>query len=471
MNTPRSERAARAPGATPKGIVAYAAYLPRHRLRHSDLAAVLGGKDGPGSRVAASFDEDSTTLGVEAARRVAGERPEAIFFATTSPAYLDKTNAAAVHAALGLGTDGFAVDLAGSARSGAGALLAAAATGGLAVLADVRTGLPGSADERDGADGAAAFLFGDPDQAIAEIVARASVTAEFLDRWRAPGEPAARRWEERFGLDGYLPLVTEAGQRALKEAGVAAPDHVVLSSPNPLVVRRGAALFPARIPSGKAPGHAGAADIGLGLAEVLDRAAPGETVLVLAAVDGCDALVLRVTDRIEHGRQAHPLSAQLAAGRDVPYATYLTWRGLLDREPPRRPEPELPAGPPSARSQAWKFALTGSRCRGCGFVHLPPARVCKGCGAVDDMEPRPLSGVRGTVVTFTADRLAYSPSPPLIDVVVDFDGGGRYTIELADASPDEVAIGMRVETTFRRLHTAGGVHNYFWKARPVEDER
>lgn len=56
-------------------------------------------------------------------------------------------------------------------------------------------------------------------------------------------------------------------------------------------------------------------------------------------------------------------------------------------------------------------------------------------------------------------------------MVVDFDGGGRYTIELADASPDEVAIGMRVETTFRRLHTAGGVHNYFWKARPVEDER
>ena len=29
-------------------------------------------------------------------------------------------------------------------------------------------------------------------------------------------------------------------------------------------------------------------------------------------------------------------------------------------------------------------------------------------------------------------------------------------------------IGTRVELTFRRLYTAGGVHNYFWKARPVE---
>ncbi len=27
-----------------------------------------------------------------------------------------------------------------------------------------------------------------------------------------------------------------------------------------------------------------------------------------------------------------------------------------------------------------------------------------------------------------------------------------------------VAIGDRVEMTFRRFHTAGGVHNYFWKA-------
>jgi uncharacterized OB-fold protein len=39
---------------------------------------------------------------------------------------------------------------------------------------------------------------------------------------------------------------------------------------------------------------------------------------------------------------------------------------------------------------------------------------------------------------------------------------------MADASPDEVAIGTPVEMTFRRLYTSGGVHNYFWKVRPVE---
>jgi hypothetical protein len=28
-------------------------------------------------------------------------------------------------------------------------------------------------------------------------------------------------------------------------------------------------------------------------------------------------------------------------------------------------------------------------------------------------------------------------------------------------------MGDRVEMTFRRLYTADGIHNYFWKARPL----
>jgi uncharacterized OB-fold protein len=32
--------------------------------------------------------------------------------------------------------------------------------------------------------------------------------------------------------------------------------------------------------------------------------------------------------------------------------------------------------------------------------------------------------------------------------------------------PKAVQIGDQVEMTFRRLFTASGVHNYFWKARP-----
>lgn len=444
------------------GIVSYAAYVPRHRLQRAELDPA-----GKGARVVASYDEDSTTLAVEAARlALKGGRSDRIVFATTTPPYADKTNATAIHAALEFGHEGFAVDMAGSSRSGVGALWTCAATGGLAVLADVRTGRPGSADERDGADAAAAFLFGDVDP-VAEILAQASTSAEFLDRWRAPGELASSVWEERFGLSVYLPLIRDAAARALAAAGLGSVDHVVVSSPHSRAAKAAVKEFPGRVPfESTGVGYAGAADAGVSLVAALDKAQVGETILLLVAADGCDATVLRATERIDAARSPDPIPGQLLAGRDVSYTRYLAWRGMLEPELPRRPEPDRPAGPPSARSEAWKFAFVGSCCEACSRVHLPPVRVCSNCGVVDRMQRAPIADHPGVITTYTVDRLAYSPSPPVIDAVVDFGGGGRYTCELTDCSPGEVAIGDRVEMTFRRLYTSGGVHNYFWKARP-----
>src|SRR5207244_2302400 len=102
-----------------------------------------------------------------------------------------KTNATAIHAALGLDPDAYAVDMNGSVRSAFAAFASATFVPGpkLVAVADVRTGLPGGTDERDGGDGAAAFVFGD-EGAIATSIAAAHATDEFLDRWRLPGEPA-----------------------------------------------------------------------------------------------------------------------------------------------------------------------------------------------------------------------------------------------------------------------------------------
>ena len=421
------------------GIVSYATYLPSHRLR--------------GRRVVASFDEDSTTLGVAAAQAALGNRPAgALYFSSTTPAYADKANATAIHAALGLPLSAFAVDMVGSARSAVAAFRAASASGGMAVLSDVRVGRAGSSDEKDGADAAAAFLFGDTDT-IADIIGYAGATAEFLDRWRVPGGKGAQ-WEERFGFEEYLPLI----ESVRSQIGVDDPDHVVVVSPNTAVRKWAARTF-----TTSPVGHAGAADLGIALANVLDVAQPDETILVISAADGADAIALRVTAQVR--RQAASVAEQLAAGADVDYLTYLRWRGLLEQEPPRRPEPDRVAAPPSARERDWKFGFTASCCTACSFVHLPPVRVCKKCGVVDQMTRRPLRAAAGTVATFTVDRLAYSLAPPVVGAVVDFDGGGRYTLELADGGADRIAVGSRVGLTFRCLHSAGGVHNYFWKAK------
>jgi 3-hydroxy-3-methylglutaryl CoA synthase/uncharacterized OB-fold protein len=455
------------------GLVAYATYLPHHRLSGEEIAHTLGSGAGRGERVVAAFDEDATTMAVEAARRAmeadANREVPAIYFATTSPPYLDKTNAAAIHAALGLPDACFAADIAGSARSGTAAMRAALTAGGLAVLADVRTGLPGSGDERAGGDGAAALIFGDPAESIADVLSVVSLTAELLDRWRTPDRRDAEVWEERFGLETYEPLITKAAHQALEAAGLTGVDHAVVTSPNAGVAKRARALFPHAATVSSSPiGHCGAADLGLGLAAILDGADVGETILVVSAVDGCDAVVLRTTDRLTRRRQTRPVANQLAAGARVSYPSYLTWRGQLIREAPRRPDPERPAAPPSARGEQWKFNLTGTRCTSCALVHLPPERACKGCGAIDAMTTHSVANRTGTIATYTVDRLAFSPSPPLVSAVVDFDGGGRCALEVADADPDRLAVGARVDVTFRRLYTAGGVHNYFWKARLLD---
>lgn len=476
-------------------ILAYGTYVPYNRLERATIGAALGSPGGKGARAVASYDEDSTSMAVEAARLALrsappGTRPHAVYVSTTSPPYLDKTNATAVHAALGLDPSAVAADLNGSVRSAVAALglaldSAAAAGPVLVVASDVRTGLAGGADERDGGDGAVAFLVGAGEQGLptlAQPLAAASSSAEFLDRWRTPGQSASRMWEERFGEHAYVPLAEAAFTHALKDAGIGAEeiDHLVVTGTHGRSVRRFLAISGVRreaIAADLTPsiGNAGAAQPGLMLAGVLDRAEPGQAVAVVTLADGADVRLFRTTEALSAyatERRASTLAEQIESGRSgLAYTTFLTWRGQLVREPPRRPDPDPPAAPPSFRSEAWKLGFTGSRCTSCGTRHLPPNRVCVNCRAVDQMVPERLADVPATVATFTVDRLAYSLSPPVVAAVVDFDGGGRFRCELTDVDPNAVAIGDRVEMSFRRLFTADGVHNYFWKARPVRAAR
>src|SRR5437660_1080084 len=147
-----------------RGLVGYGVYVPYFRLDRKAIAAALRPPGAAGTRSVASYDDATTSPGAEAARAALRAAPvaraDALFVATSLPAYLDKTNATAIHAALGLDAETLACDMLGSVRSGAGALRAALQGGGLTLVvhADIRTGLPGGGDERDGGDGAAALL-------------------------------------------------------------------------------------------------------------------------------------------------------------------------------------------------------------------------------------------------------------------------------------------------------------------------
>ncbi len=463
-----------------RGIVGYGAYVPYNRLQRSAITDALGAGGGRGTRAVAGYDEDATSMAVEAGRnlmRSIDVVPDSVYFATATPPYLDKTNANVIHAALDLPSHVFAGDVAGSPRS-VNAALRSALEGQrptLVAAADVRSGRPSSSDEANLGDAAVAWLIGSGDDGpvIAEWIGGASCTAEFLDRWRLPEWNYSRVWEERFGEHVYLPLVTEAATAAFKESGLE-PDDIDVAIVTGLHARavRGAAKA-AGVDATKLAddltatvGNTGSSHAGLILASVLDNAQPGQTIMVIHLADGCDVGFYKTTDAITGYEASNPVAAQIEAGNDsLDYNKFLTWRGFLDREPPRRPDPVGPAAPPSYRSEQWKYAFFGSRDRSTGAVHLPPQRVSVKGGAVDDMELVPMADVQATVATFTIDRLAYSLSPPTIAVVIDFDGGGRFNCQLADA--EDVKIGDRVQMTFRRMMTAGGVHNYFWKAKPL----
>lgn len=472
-----------------RGIITAAGYVPYHRLDRAAIGAAHGGGGGKGTRSVASYDEDTTTMGVEAARlalrSVAPTPVGQLWFSSTSPAYVDKTNATVVHAALRLDRDIAAFDANGSVRSAAGALRAALTGSGmtLVVASDQRTGLPNSADERDGGDAGAAVLIGDADAdadadatpVIAEYLGGASTSEEFVDRWRVPGDVRSRQWEERFGEMRYVPLGTEAFKLALDAAGVGPDDiaSVVLAGTHTRAVRQvggkvGAGTGGVADNLALSIGNAGAAQPLLQLAAALESAEPGQVLALVVLSDGCDVFVFRATDAISTWRPRRSVARQIESGdASLPYLKFLSWNDMVTVQPPNRPEPARASSSASARNEDWKYGFVGSRDRDSGAVHLPPARVSYVGGHVDDMEPQPMADVEGTIVTFTVDRLAYSPSPPIVFAVVDFDGGGRLPVELTDLAAEDVAIGGRVEMSFRRLNRSNGISNYFWKAKPV----
>ena len=467
-----------------RGIISYGAYVPFRRLDRAEISKFFGSGGGKGTRSVASYDEDTTSMGVEAARvalRSAdpAARVDALWFATTAPSYADKTNATTIHAALRLDADIPAFDMNGAVRSAVGALRTALTLGAgnaLVVAGDIRTGLPTSGDEADGGDAGSALLVGDgtAGAVLAELIGTGTATEEFTDRWRVPGTTRSKLWEERFGEMAYVPLAAAAWKGALKDAGLEAGqiDKVFVTGTHARAVRVAAGKLGVKSEAladdlASTVGNAGAAQPGLGIARLLEDAAPGQVVALVVLADGADVLLFRTTDAISSYRSIRPLSAQVANGGALAYGKFLSWRGAVTVEPPRRPEPNRPSSSASRRREDWKYAFVGSKDDTTGVVHLPPARIGIKGGVEGDMVPAAMADTAGTVLTFTVDKLAYSPSPPIVFAVVDFDGGGRMPVELTDCDPADVKIGARVEMTFRRLFAADDIHNYFWKARLV----
>ncbi len=469
------------------GIVSYGAYVPIYRLDRGEIARVWEGS-GSGERAVANFDEDSLTMGVEAAIDCLGDIDrnliDGLYFASTTPPYREKQAASILAAALDLRPEVFTADFTDSLRAGTSAFRAAldavkagSAQRVLVVMADCRLPAPNSEFELVFGDGAAAFLIGDAD-IILDIVDSYSFTSEFIDVWRREQDKYHRTWEDRFVMEeGYQKLMPRGMAGLMKKSGLAPEDitRAVLYAPD---ARRHTQVAKSlgfdvktQLQDGmfNTVGNTGAAFASMMLVAALEEAQPGDKLLFASYGDGCDAYIFSVTAALEKLGDRRGIKRHLASKMALSsYGKYIRFRDMMEWEAERRP-PEYSSLPQYWRDRKQIMALVGQKCRQCGQVQIdfPAPRICGWCQARDNFEPVRLSGKKGTLFTFSMDERARVLDLPSVMCVVDLEGGGRLFTQMTDRDPHQIKVDSPVELTFRNLHDGMGLHNYFWKARPV----
>ncbi len=468
------------------GIIAFGAYIPWHRLSRDEIGKAWGVPVPPGEKAVASYDEDSLTMAVAAARDclngIDAKTIDCVYLASTTFPYKEKQNATTLATVLDIDKTAFTLDISNSLRGGTNAIKLAmdAVKGGsanrlLVCTADMRTGYPNGEMELALSDGAAAVIVGDGD-VVAEIEGYYTIHNELIDIWRSDKDKYVRFWEDRFiREEGYGKVVTAAVSAALQKYKFTPKDFAkaVFNAPDSrqlgMIANKLGFDLKSQVESGVLTflGNTGAALTLMSLVAALEEARAGQRILVANYGDGCDVLILKVTERLESLGKRLGISGHLKTKKMMrSYETYLRWRELIETEPPKRPPMEVPSAVALLRDTRGGLALYGVKCKSCGTPQYPAQRVCVKCHTKDHFEDYCFADKIGTLSAFSHDRLGLSIDPPVTTASVDFPEGGRIMCDMTDRDPNEVKVGMPVEMTFRKLRYTGSIYNYWWKCRP-----
>jgi 3-hydroxy-3-methylglutaryl CoA synthase len=472
------------------GIKSYAAYIPKLRMDRAAIAAAhawalpsLKGL-GKGERAFSSWDEDAITMGVEATRGCLAGSPQGVgslLFASTTAPFLDLQNASVVITAAGLPEATSTLDVGGSLRAGTSALIQAlrspATADTIVVAADNRRAKPGSVQEMQYGAGGFALRVGS-DAIIARVVGISTSANQFIDHFRAEGQKYDYYWEERWVRDeGYLKIVPEAVGRLLATAGVQPEGIDYLCLPATIsgiaaAVARKLRLRPEAVVDNLAAkcGDTGAAHPLMLLGVALEKATPGQKILVVGFGAGCDAVLFEVTDGIRNYRSASSVSAALGRGTtDRNYTKLLSFAEEIELDWGMRAETDAKTALTQLyRAQDQVVAFTGGKCEACGAIQFPRLPACVNCGATGRLTPYRLADEPARVATFTADWLMFYPAPPLYVGLVQFENGARVLMEMVDVDPAAFDVGAQLRMVYRIKEKDSRRHynRYFWKAAP-----
>ena len=463
------------------GITAHGVYIPLHRLGKG-----TSGWAGRGEKAVANYDEDSVTMAVAAAidcmNGVDARSVGGLYFASTTAPFLEKQSAVTVARGADLPIEIITADITNSTRAGTIAMRSAldAVKAGsvkqmMVASADVRIAKPGHPSEATIGDGAAVVIVGDS-KVIAEVEDSLAISEEMFDVYQSRTDRYVRFWEDRFGLEGYTSLMGKVTSEILSKnkLSLAQIDIVVLYASDlrrhkEMVSRLGLNEAQIQNPMLDTVGNTGTASVLMMLSAALESAKPGQRILVVNYGSGADAFLLRVTEEVTKFKPKHGISAFLESKRLLDsYHKYLRWREILDVEPiASRPPQPVPSAVGIWRGQDAIMRFYGVKCKNCGYPQFPPQRVCTICRTKDQFEPYKFADKKASLYSYAADYLDVTLDPPAVLSVINFDGGGRAVVFMADRDINALEVDMPLEMTFRKMYSAEGINHYFWKCMPI----
>lgn len=126
------------------------------------------------------------------------------------------------------------------------------------------------------------------------------------------------------------------------------------------------------------------------------------------------------------------------------------------------------------RQIAQRYNFLGNKCGSCNRIYFPPRESCPFCRrkSMGKMDPLKLSG-KGEVVTYSIIHVGsegFEDQVPYPIAIIKLDEGPRITGQIVDCDINEVKIGLRVESTFRRIQEDGytGAIYYGYKFKKAE---
>ncbi|MDB5971524.1 MAG: hypothetical protein JWQ90_3974 [Hydrocarboniphaga sp.] len=438
-----------------------------------------------GERSMCSWDEDVITMAVEAGRDCLQGSQGAIgsvSLASTTAPYDDLNNSVFVSSALQLSETVSGRDLAGSTRVGLTSVIDACLASGtgdrLVIASERRVAKPGSALEMQYGCGAAALTIGVGDDLIAGFLGSESVSVPFFDHFRKADREFDYIWEERWirdeGVSKLVPRAINALMSSLQLSSERIAWFGLAGGPNgsDKLVAKLLEIAPERVlPDLQAQvGETGAAHSPLLLISALERAKPGDIIVIASFAQGCEVLAFEMLREAPNaGRRG--LSGSIANRiEESAYLKLLSFDGHVQLDWGMRTEVDNKTAMTQLyRSSDQILGFVGGRCSACSAVQFPRLPSCVNCGEIDRQIPYPLAGESARIATYTADWLQYSPSPPLYMGLVQFDCGARVLMEIVDVGAGALAVGTALTMAFRikERDRLRGYDRYFWKAAPA----